>query len=140
MIAVIGFYLLRKSNKTKLSKQESYNQKRLESLKLHGKAIPLTIDNCEVRENSYHEEIIKETYSRVQVFDSLYDPNRNYNQRFVQQAAIIFYPDPREKKTRMTSQSFQCDAERLRIHLASGRLTLYVNKDNEKDYVFDLHD
>jgi hypothetical protein len=137
-VGLIGLCLIPSKKSTKLSKQEKYNRERLDRLKQSGNKILLTVDNCEIRENSYYEEVINESSSRVQQIDALYDPNRNYRQDYIEQSAIIFYYTVGDKKKRMTSQSFPFNANTLTNYLENKMLVLYVNRFDENDYAFDI--
>jgi hypothetical protein len=140
ILLVAGLYLYHNSKSSKLSKQEKYDKKRLERLKTQGEKIIVTPDTSEIRENSYYEEVVSNTVSKVQVFDAVYDSNRNYSQKYVQQSAIIFYPNPQLKIRRIASQSFPIAAETLRTYIENGFVILYINKQNQDDYMFELND
>lgn len=135
-LAGLGLIYFTKS--TKLSQQEEYNKQRLDRLKRSGERILLTVDNCEIRENNYHEEVIIESSSRMQAIDALYDPNRNYRQEYIEQSAIVYYYKTGDKKLRMTSQSFPFTANTLRNHVEKQTVALYVSRFDKNDYAFDF--
>lgn len=132
----LAFIYITKSNK--LSKQEKYNKERLDRLKQSGERILLTVDNCEIKENNYYEEVVNESSSRVQQIDALYDPNRNYRQDYIEQSAIIYYYKNGDKKHRMTSQSFSFNAKVLTNYVEKKMIVLYVNRFDKNDYAFDF--
>ncbi|MGB4843349.1 MAG: hypothetical protein WBP16_02725 [Ferruginibacter sp.] len=138
IIGVLGLYLIYFSKATNISKQEKINRQRLDKLKQNGEKIIITVDNCEIRENNYYEEVLPDNSSRVQQIDALYDPNRNYEQNYIEQSAIIYYYNTSDKKQKMTSQSFPCNASRLINFVEHNRVTLFVNRFNKKDYAFEL--
>lgn len=137
-VGLIGLYLIYFTKSNKLTKQEKYNKKRLDRLKQSGEKILLTVDNCEIRENNYYEEVIKESSSRVQQIDALYEPNRNYRQDYIEQSAIIYYYKIGDKKQRMTSQSFSFNAKTLTNCVENKMLFLYVNRFDKNDYAFEI--
>jgi len=137
-VVLVGLCLIYLTKSNKLSKQEKYNKERLDRLKQSGERILLTVDNCEIRENNYHEEVINESSSRVQQIDALYDPNRNYRQDYIEQSAIIYYYKTGDKKHRMTSQSFPFNAKTLTNYVENKTLALYVNRFDKNDYAFDI--
>ncbi len=137
-VGLLGLGLIYLTKPNKLTKQEKYNKERLDRLKLSGERILLTVDNCEIRENNYYEEVINESSSSVQQIDALYDPNRNYRQDYIEQSAIIYYYKTGDTKHRMTSQSFSFSAKTLTNYVENKMLVLYVNRFDKNDYVFDI--
>ncbi len=137
-VGLVGLSLIYLTKSNKLTKQEKYNKERVDQLKQRGERILLTVDNCEIRENNYYEEVINESGSRVQQIDALYDPNRNYRQNYIKQSAIIYYYKIDDKKYRMTSQSFSFNVKTLTNYVENKMLVLYVNPFDKTDYAFDL--
>jgi hypothetical protein len=135
-VGLLGLALLYLSKKSKLTSQENFNRDRLERIKQNGERILLTVDNCEIRENNYSEEVINESSSRIQQIDALYDPNRNYKQNYIEQSAIIYYYKVEDEKLRMTSQSFSCNAKTLKSYIENKKLVLYVNRFDRNEYAF----
>ena len=138
VIGVVGLALISFTKSKRLSKQEKYNRERLDRLKQKGEKIVLTIDNCEIRANNYYEEVINESSSSIHQIDALYDPNRNYRQRYVEQSAVIYYYKSGDKRYRMTSQAFPFNAGTLTNRVKNRMLVLYVNRFEKNDYAFDL--
>jgi hypothetical protein len=135
-IGFLGLTLITLSKSNRISKQDQYNKKRLERLKLNGEKILLTLDNCEVKENNYYEEV--ENRGKAQSIDALYDPNVNYQQKHVEQSAIIYNYTKEGKKIRMTSQPFDCDADTLKIDIENKSVFLYVDRFDKNDYIFNI--
>ncbi len=136
LIGIAGIYLIFTSKTDKHTEQEKYNAKRLENLKKNGEKILLTVDNCEIRENNYYEEVPQRSSSYVRTIDALYEPNRNYEQKFIEQSAIVFYYTNGDKKIRMTSQSFFVNAKTLQNNINNKMINLYVNRLDKNDYIF----
>jgi len=137
-IGLVGLGMIYLTKSTKLSKLEKYNKERLDRLKQGGERILLTVDNCEIRENNYYQEVINESSTRVQQIDALYDPNRNYHQDYHEQSTVIYYYQTGDKKHRMTSQSFSFNTKNLTNYVENKMLVLYVNRFDKNDYAFDL--
>ncbi len=136
LIGIVGIYLIFTSKTVKHTTQEKYNTERLKNLKQNGEKILLTVDNCEIRENSYYEEVAQRSSSYVQTIDALYEPNRNYEQKFIEQSAIVFYYTNGDQKIRMTSQSFFMNAKTLQNYIQDKMINLYVNRLDKNDYFF----
>jgi hypothetical protein len=140
IIGIFGLVLIYLSKSDKLSRQEKINNEKLEKLKQNGEKIILTTENCEIRENSYFEEINKDSSSSIVQVDALFDSNRNYSQNYVEKSAIIYYHKFGENKYRMTSQTFPFNADNLRNYVEKQKLALYINRYDKNDYSFDLTD
>ncbi len=112
------------------------NARRLQGLKKNGELIILNMSNCEIRENNYYEEAMPSD-TKVEQIDALYNPNRNYRQIHIQQSAIIYYYVTDEKKIKMVSQPFECNAKKLRNCIEKNKVTLYVSKVDKTDYAFE---
>jgi uncharacterized membrane protein YuzA (DUF378 family) len=138
IIGLAGLYLIYTSKSVKLSKQEKYNKERLGRLKKSGERVLLTSDNCEIRENNYYEEVVNESSSKAQKIDALYDPNRNYKANYVQQSAIIYTYTAGDQKIKMTSQPFLFDAKTLVSYIERKMISLYINRFDKKDYMFEI--
>jgi hypothetical protein len=137
-VGLLGLALIYLAKSNKLAKQEKYTKERLDRFKQSGERILLTVDNCEIRENNYYEEIINKSSSSIQQIDALYDPNRNYSQKYIEQSAIIYYYTIGDKKLRMTSQSFPFNAKTLIGYVEKKWLVLYVNRLDKNDYAFEI--
>ena len=135
-----GLALVYFGKSRRLSKQAKYNKERLDRLKQTGEKILLSLDNCEVRENNYYEDVEPDNSSKIQQIDALYDPNRNYKQNYVEQSAIIYYYTATGKRIRMTSQSFPFNADLLKRHIENNKAYLFVNRFNKQDYEFEISD
>jgi len=137
-VGLVGLGLIYLTKSNKLTKQEKYNKEFLEQLKKSGERILLTVDNCEIRENNYYQEVINENSTRVQQIDAIYEPNRNYHQDYIEQSAIIYYYKIGDTKYRMTSQSFSFNAKTLTNYVENKMLVLYVNRFDKNNYAFEL--
>jgi hypothetical protein len=138
ILGLAGLFLIYKSKSSSISDQERFNQEILNRLKQKGERILLTLDNCEIRENNYYQETIKEGVLISEVYDALYDTNRNYHQDYIEQSAIIYYYKTDGKKNRMTSQSFSFNAATLTNYVKNKKIVLYVNRFDKEDYAFEL--
>jgi hypothetical protein len=130
--------LLYLSQKSKLTSQENFNRDRLERIKQNGERILLSVDNCEIRENNYYEEVISNGSSRIEQIDALYSPNRNYKQNYIEQSAVIYYYKIGNEKHRMTSHSFSFNAKILTQYIENKKLVLFVNRFDRNEYAFSI--
>lgn len=137
-VGLFGIYLIDSAKSTKAFKQKKYKKELLDRLKQNGERILLTVENCEVRGNNYYEEVLNGSSSQVNQIDALYDPNRNYKQKYIEQSAIVYYYVYGDKKIRMTSESFPCNAETLKGYVKSRMISIYINRADKSDYAFDM--
>ena len=134
-----GLYLFSSINSNKLSKQEKHNVENLNLLKQNGEKIILTVDNCEIKENKYFQEIIDERSTNTQAIDALLDTNKKYEKEaYIEQSAIIYYYKFGDRKIRMTSQPFSFNAIVLTNYIDNKKIILYVNRFDINNYAFDL--
>ena len=137
-IGLVGLYFVYISQSKKLSKQEKYNKECFDRLKQNGEKIVLTVDNCEIRENNYYEEVTDQRHYKMQAIDALYNPNENYKQNYIEQTAIIYNYINGDKKIRMTSQSFPFAIDTLTSYIENELLFLYVNRFDKNEYAFEI--
>lgn len=140
LLVIFGVYLIFLSYIKAANENKNHHQKRVTKLKVDGEKIILNPDNCIVKENNYYEEKVDNSFSRIAVADSLYEPNRNVTQNYKEQTAIIFYYKNKGKEFRLTSQTFPFNAERLNTYLMKGSVKLYVSRLDKNDYAFDLEE
>ena len=138
LFCIVGFFLIYTSKLKKNTRQEKYNKERLNRLKLNGEKILLTVENCEIKENNYYEEIMNESDHRAQAIDALFDPNRNYKEHHVEQSAIIYTYFDANKKVRMVSATFPFDGKILAGYIERKMICLYVNRFDNNDFAFDI--
>lgn len=138
LIGLFGLFLIYTSKSKKLYEQEKYHQESLERLKQNGEKILLTVDNCEIRENSYYEESSDQINYKMHAIDAWYNPNENYKENYIERSAIIYNYYNGDKKIRMTSQSFPFAAGTLRNYIENKLLFLYVNRLDKTDYIFEI--
>ncbi len=138
VIGFAGLYLIYTSKSIKYSKQEKYNKERLDKLKYKGEKVLLTADNCEIRENNYYEEVVNDRISKSRQIDALYEPNRNYKQKYVEQSAIVYNYIDGDKNIEMVSSVLPFDAMTLGSYIEKKMVFLYINRFNKKDYIFDI--
>lgn len=137
---IVGVYLIFLSYLKAANKNKNRHQKKVTKLKADGKKIILSPHNCIVKENNYYEEKVDNSFSRIAVADSLYEPNRNVTQNYKEQTAIIFYYKNKGEELRLTSQTFPFNSDKLNAYLKNGSVILYVSRLDKNDYAFDLEE
>ena len=143
-ILIAGAYLLAKYKLQHLKNERNdSNSNRLaniEQLKRTGDKVRVTLDNAEVKSRNYQEEVINEGMpSRMEIVDALYDGNRNYKTREVQQTYIVFYKQYGGKTYKFVSQPTTQNAEVVRLYIDQRKgVNLYIDLHNPANYYFEL--
>jgi hypothetical protein len=138
-IAIIGSILVFTARTNKEIKKAHELSASLTRLKEAGELLKVDLDNCEFKVNDFTEEISSENSLRVQMYDSLYDPNRNYNTQNVNQLVIIYHHKHSGQIEKFTSQTFNIDETTFRFDILQGRLNLYVDRFDRNHYFFELN-
>ena len=136
-VGLLAAYIAITSKSGKVAKQEADNKEKINRLRQIGNRIIVSLDDCEIKENNYYEEVSRGS-SRVQSVDSLYDPNENYSQKEVDQSVIVYWYKQGISKYKIISQVFSHDAVSLSVFVENKQVVLYVNPDNKDDYLFEL--
>lgn len=140
-ISIGGLYLINLTNSNQLSRQEKYNLERLNLLKKSGEKIILTVDNCEIKENNYYQEVIDDRGTNAQAIDALIEPYKSSEKEaYIEQSAVIYYYKIEDQNLRMTSQSFSFNSKILTNNIVNKKLMLYVNQFDKNNYAFELLD
>ena len=105
-----------------------------------GEQIKLDIDSCEIRENNYYEETPHYNLGGTELIVAAFDPNENYEEKYVDQSAIIYHHKIGDKTERYESQTFPFGAETLTLHILNNDITLYVDKLDRNNYLFDFRE
>jgi hypothetical protein len=112
---------------------------RIDRIKQTGDKIKVTLESCEVKSRSYQEENINTYFAtRIEMVDGLYDSNRNYKIREIQQTYIVYYKKYRNITYKFVSQAVSQSADTLKSYIDKQGVVLYVDRTNPKNYYFDL--
>lgn len=103
-----------------------------------GEQIKLDIDNCEIKENNYYEEIPDHNLGGAELIIAAFDPNENYEEKYVDQSAIIYHHTIGDKTEKYISQTFPFGPEALTVHILNNDIILYVDRFDRSNYLFDL--
>jgi hypothetical protein len=137
ILLLLGGFLIFVHRTLMAPKQELYDRTSREHFVLNGFVIPITIDNCIIKENNYREEILQDGYSgKYKLFDEIYDPIRNTEFRDIEQSVIIYNYIDESSRIRMISRTFNYDANKLRFYVNRGSVTLHIDKINKNQYMF----
>jgi hypothetical protein len=103
-----------------------------------GEQINLDIDSCEIRENNYYEEIPQHNLGGTELIIAAFDANEIYEEKFVDQSAIIYHHKIGNKTEKYISQTFQFGIETLTLHILNNDIILFVDRFDRNNYLFDL--
>jgi hypothetical protein len=142
IIIVIGVYLIVRDKMYQAQLRATNNNRidQIQHLKVTGDKVKVTIDNSEVKSRTFQRELISDGFpNRMEMIDGLYDSNRNYKTKEVQQTYIVAYKQYSGKTYKFVSQATPQSAEILRQYLITNNgVDLYIDKGNPNNYYFDL--
>lgn len=133
-------FLLVKSGLSKGNKTERQRFKaEIDKLKVTADKIKVDLNSCEIRSNSYSQQIPKEKDSRSVLLDAMYDPDSNIRNIEINQAVVIYETDINGQREQFYSPPINKDAITLSFLLDRQKETyIYVDRDNRSEYYFDL--
>jgi hypothetical protein len=143
-----GYFLLRSKENGKNTKQAIELRKLVDEIKITGEKIVVNLEECEIKENSYTEEVDKyrnETMTTpsiigdIQFWDGLYDSRYNSKMVDVNQSVLIFKYLHNGVEEKFISKIIPRTKEDLKFKLYFQKNTLlYVDRNNRKRFYFDL--
>jgi len=141
IVFVITFYIAYTARTKKEIVATSEYSNRRNKLLATGEQIKLDIDSCEIRENNYYEEIPQHTLAGTDLIVAAvtgFDKDEIYEEKFVDQSAIIYHHKIGNKTEKFISQTFEFGTETLTVHILNNDIILYVDKFDRNNYLFDF--
>lgn len=140
---ISGGYFFTKNKLQKLSERSGNTNIRLteiELLKRTGDRVRVTLDNAEIKNSNFQQEIINDGIpSRIEMLDALYDGNRNYKTQEIQQTYIIFYKQYKGKSYKFVSPAINQNEDVIKRYIDTQKgVDLYIDPINPANYYFDL--
>ena len=139
MAGVGGYWILRhKWEKARANNAAQFSHS--SDLRYKGEKIRVTLDNCEVKSRSYHQDITNYGMpGRIEMLDSLYDGNRNHKTKEVLQTYIVYYKIINGVEYTFVSDARSVSREVMQRFLEGQRgVDLYIDKNDATIYMFDL--
>jgi hypothetical protein len=138
VVLFIGFYVATTGKSKKELVSEIEYSKQRDKLITTGDQIKINIDNCEIKENNYYQDTSDNRYWKAQAIDAAFDPNRNFQEQYIDQSAIIYHHKNGDKTEKYVSQAFPFSTESLTLHILNNDIILYIDKFDRKNYLFDF--
>jgi len=101
------------------------------NLKQHGEKIIVDIDNCEIKENNYYEDIASKILLPARADD--------YREQYIVQSVIIYNYKKNGTSEIFVSQTFPVDTITLESHILNHEIILYVDPTDRSKYFFDFN-
>ena len=101
------------------------------NLKLHGEKIILDLDNCDIKENNYYEDVTSKVLSLRHIDD--------YREEYIVQTVIVYNHTGNGFTEKFISQTFSLDTITLESHILNNDIILYVDTFNRSKYFFDFN-
>lgn len=137
VIVITGAYLIvtakTKNQIEKLREKNAQNSR----IKEGGEKIVIDLDNCHFKEDSI-VPVDNVGFSRTQMIDALYDPNRNHSDNKTTVTYIIYQHNHGDKVEKFVSQPFSIDQTTLKYYVSKNKIVLYVDRWDRKQYFFDV--
>jgi hypothetical protein len=103
-----------------------------------GKRLQLTLDNCEVKVRSFVQEVHPDRMpTRMEMMDSLYDPNRGYKTEEIRQTYLVVEARIHGTAYKFISGSTPLDPMYVRQSLSEGNISLVFNPQDPIQYRFE---
>ena len=100
------------------------------NLKLHGEKIILELDNCDIKENNYYEDVTARGLALIEA--------DNYKEKYIVQTVIVYYYKRNNLTEKFVSQTFPVDTITLESHILNNEIVLYVDTFDRSKYFFDF--
>jgi hypothetical protein len=101
------------------------------NLKQHGEKITLDLDNCDIKENNYYEDITSKGLALIDI-DA-------YKEQYIVQTVIVYNHTRNSVAEKFVSQTFSLDTVTLESHILSNDIVLYVDTFDRSKYFFDFN-
>ena len=101
------------------------------NLKQHGEKIIIDLDNCDIKENNYYEDIASKIMLPAQA--------DNYREQYIVQSVIIYNYNRNGASEKFVSQTFAVDTITLESHILNNEIILYVDTFDRGKYFFDFN-
>ena len=100
------------------------------NLKQHGEKITLELDNCDIKENNYYEDVTAKGLALIEA--------DNYKEKYIVQTVIVYYLKRNNLTEKFVSQTFPLDTITLESHILNNDIILYVDSFDRSKYFFDF--
>lgn len=139
---IAGNYLMAKHSKKTGKHIDALSKQLVDIAKLRriGQKVRVTLENAEIKSRNSLEEIFNEEPYLSEIIDGLYDSNRNYKTKEIQQTYIIYYKQYEGVNYMFISQASTQSIDSVKIYLDTQKgVDLYIDPKNPTNYYFDFH-
>ncbi|WP_162945051.1 hypothetical protein [Flavisolibacter nicotianae] len=137
-VVVLGTYLLMIARTQKEVRGLDNLKAQINRIKESGERIQIDFENCDFKTTNVHDQIKADDFSRIQIFDALYGSNRNNSERASTVTYIIYKYQNGDKAEKFVSQPFPVEETMLRYYVSNNNIVLYVDRNDRKQYFFDV--
>lgn len=137
VIVLVGAYLIASAKMKKHVQKLNESEIKNLQIKEKGQRILIDLDNCEFK-TSTASQISQETFSRVQMIDALYDPNRNHIENNSTVTCIVYKHKNGDSVEKFVSQPFSIDETMLKYYVSKNKIALYVDRFDRNRYFFNV--
>jgi hypothetical protein len=136
-IAVIGAYLIATAKTKKQIQKLDETKGKIVRIKEKGEKILIDFDKCDFKITNITQSNT-DNFSRIQMIDALYDPNRNYTENDRTVTYIIYKHKNGDSVERFVSHPFPIDETTLKYYVSNNKIALYVDRFDRTQYFFNV--
>lgn len=137
IIVLIGTFLTVTAKTKKQIQILNQNSDKINRLKDKGERILIDLDDCDFITAEVNQSN-PENFSRVQIIDALYDPNRNHLENNSRVTYIVYKHKNGDNRERFVSQPYSMDDITLKYYTSKNKVVLYVDKFDRTQYFFNV--
>ena len=136
IITAMGAYLIVRAKLKKQDQTLDETKTELSRIKEKGERILIDFDSCEFKTGNASQQSDQETFSRIQMIDALYDPNRNCTENNSTVTYIVYKHKNGGSLEKFISQPFSVDNTILKYYVSQNKIALYVDRFDRTQYFF----
>lgn len=139
LLMISGYLTYKKGLAQWYEKKEEDINARILELKQKADKVRVDLSVCEIKTNSYSEQVDKVKNYKAKAFDPLYDSDKSIENINSNEAVLIFETEKYGEKEHYYSPVIYKDEITLRFMLDKQKETyIYIDKENRSNYYFDL--
>ena len=131
-LLLFGSYLVTTSRSKKKVAAELESNERVNKLRSAGDKVIIDLDNCDLKENNYYNDVTNRGLSRADLRD------QGYKEQYVEESVIIFYHRIGGKTEKFTSPIFPLNKILLSTYILNKKVILYIDRFDCGNYFFDI--
>jgi hypothetical protein len=139
LLMISGYLTFKKGSAQWYEKNEENIKARIQEFRRKADKVRVDLNACEIKTNSYSEQVDKVKNYKAKAFDTLYDSDKGIENINSNETVLIFETEKYGEKEHYYSPVIYKDEITLRFMLDKQKETyIYIDKENRGNYYFDL--